>query len=163
MTAPSTFAHQTPSASAPTPPLHEKALLNMLDNMEELTTLYKQELDAIELRDMQKFSSLQPEKDRLVKNCEARMGEIATQSVQLKSVSPALKERVMNAETTLRELALKSQRACKIRAESMKRVQHRLLEAARYAIGSNQTHYNSDGRTDNSRNRPVATAFNEAI
>lgn len=163
MAAPSTFAHQSQSMNAPMPPAHEKAVLGMLTNMEELSSLYVEELDAIELRDMQKFSDLQPVKDRLVKDCEARMSEISQQTPHLKTLSPALKERVMTAETTLRQLASKSQYACKIRAESVKRIQQRLLDAARYAVGSNQTHYDSNGKTDASRGRPVATAFNEAI
>lgn len=163
MTAPSTYAHQSQSAQVPMPPPHEKALLNILDNMEELSTLYIQELDAIELRDMQKFSSLQPHKDRLVKDCEIRMSEISRQASLMKTISPALKERVVVAENTLRELAGKSQRACRVRAETMKRVQSRLLEAARHIMMADQKLYNSKGKSSVGKNKPVATAINEAI
>jgi len=162
MTPPAHGQHSE-SMNIPMPPVHEQALLAMLNNMEELTSLYKTELDAIELRDMQLFSELQPKKVRLVQDCENHMSEITKQSALLKSVSPALKERIFVSEDNLRDLATKSQRACKIRAESVKRVQERLLDAARHIIAGEKTAYNKHGIADQSKNKPVATAINEAI
>lgn len=160
---PPAHAQHSESMNIPMPPAHEQALLSMLNNMEELTALYKTELDAIELRDMQLFSEIQPKKVRLVQDCETRMGEISKQSALLKSVSPALKERIFTSESHLRELASKSQRACKIRAESVKRVQDRLLDAARLILARDKTLYNKHGVTDYSKGKPMSTAINEAI
>lgn len=160
---PPAHAQHSESMNMPMPPVHEQALLSMLNNMEELTALYKIELDAIELRDMQLFSELQPKKVRLVQDCETHMTHITTQSSIMKSVSPALKERIFSSEDTLRELASKSQRACKIRAESVKRVQERLLDAARLILASDKKLYNKHGVTDPTKTKPVSTAINEAI
>ncbi len=161
---PPAHAQHTPAMNAPMPPSYEQALLTMLNNMEELTSLYKVELDAIELRDMKRFGDLQHEKNRLVQDCEMRISEISKQSNLLKGVSPALKERIYLAETNLRDLASQSQRACKIRAESVKRVQERLLDAARNILMRDKTLYNKHGRTEGQpKNKPVATAINEAI
>lgn len=162
MTAPA-HAQHSESMNAPAPPAHEQALLSMLNNMEELTAIYKAELDAIELRDMQLFSELQPKKVRLVQDCENHMTQITNQTALMKSVSPALKERIFASEDHLRELASKSQRACKIRAESIKRVQERLLDAARLILAGDKALYNKHGLTDQSKMKPVSTAINQAI
>lgn len=162
MTPPAHGQHSE-SMNMPMPPAHEQALLSMLNNMEELTALYKTELDAIELRDMQLFSELQPKKVRLVQDCEGHMSQITSQSGLLKSVSPALKERIFASEDNLRDLASKSQRACKIRAESVKRVQERLLDAARLILARDKVLYNKHGMTDQTKQKPVSTAINQAI
>ena len=162
MTAPA-HAQHSESMNMPLPPVHERALLAMLNNMEELTSLYKTELDAIELRDMQLFSELQPKKIRLVQDCESHMGEISRQGDILRKISPALRERIFNSEDNLRSLANKSQHGCKIRAESVRRVQERLLDAARSVMMRDQSLYNKHGTTNQPKNKPVATAWNEAI
>ncbi len=160
MTPPAHGQHSE-SMNIPMAPLHEQALLSMLNNMAELTELYKVELDAIELRDMQLFSQLQPQKVKLVQDCENHMNQITKQSALMKSVSPALKERIFTSEDTLRDLANKSQRACKIRAESVKRVQERLLNAARLIIAGDKSLYNKHGVTDQTKTKPRSTAINQ--
>ncbi len=160
MTALATSAALSPSASA----LPEDVLLSMISNMEKLSALYEIELDAIEVRDMKRFSDIQPEKNRLVQDCEARMSEISKYQSQLKTINPVIKDRVVSAEIYLRDLATKSQRACQIRAESVRRVQERLLAAARYILSQeSQPLYNNLGKTGSSKNKPTATAINEAI
>ena len=160
----SNSAVSIPSTAPSTPPLHEKALLNMLSNMEALTALYHVELDAIELRDMKRFSDIQSEKNRLVQDCEVRMKDITQNHAFLKTINPTLKERIVTTETELRDLASKSQRLCQIREESIHRVQSRLLAAARHILEKDEKHlYNNRGTTDISKNKPIATAINEAI
>ena len=160
MTALAPSATISPAPSA----LPEDVLLSMISNMEKLSALYEMELDAIELRDMKRFSDIQPEKNRLVQDCETRMSEINKYQPLLKSVNPVLKERVITAEINLRDLAQKSQRICQIRAESVRRVQERLLAAARHLLSQeNQPVYNNLGKTDVSNQKPTATAINEAI
>lgn len=164
MTAAAHSATPAPSAAGSAPPLHEKALLSMLSNMEALTALYHVELDAIELRDMKRFSDIQSEKNRLVQDCEVRMKDITLNHAFLKTINPALKERIVTTETELRDLASKSQRLCQIREESVRRVQKRLLDAARHLLEKEETPlYNNRGTTGLARNKPVATAINEAI
>lgn len=160
---PPAHAQHTQSMNTPMPPSHEQALLSMIGHMEQLSSIYKVELDAIELRDMKLFSDIQAKKNQLVQDCEAHMSEISKNSALLKTISPALKERVLTAEDNLRELALKSQHVCSIRAKSVRRIQERLLEAARHIMMRDKTLYNKHGVTDSPRNKPVATAVNQAI
>jgi hypothetical protein len=137
--------------------------MNMLGYMEDLTELYNEELNALTLRDMKKFTEIQPAKTRLVMSCEASMNEIQKQPALLKTISPALKERVFMAENTLSQLAQKSQRECQIRAESMRRVQQRLLDAARHLMNKDKNKYNNRGQADFAKVKATATAINEAI
>lgn len=167
------IAHNAPSSSAPTssvamPPSFttsssEKGLLDMLGYIEDLTSVYVEELQALELRDMKRFADIQMIKNRLVSHCEAHVHSLQRQSDALKMVSPALKERIVTAEATLTQLAQKSERECRIRAESSKRVQQRLLDAARLIMTRTKTRYDSRGMTNASRIKPDATAINEAI
>lgn len=160
---PPAHAQHTTSMNTPMPPNHEKALLGMISNMEQLTSIYKEELKALEIRDMKLFSDIQADKNKLVQDCEFQLSEILKNSTLLKNVSPALKERIFNAENDLRKLALKSQHACEIRAASVKRIQERLLDAARHIMMRDKTLYNKNGMTDTPKNKPVATAINQAI
>ncbi len=141
----------------------DHSLMNMLGYMEDLTSIYTEELNAIELRDMKRFSDIQPAKNRLVMECESTLADLQKQPALLKTASPALKERIVVVENTLSQLAKKSQRECQIRAESLRRVQHRLLDAARYMMARDQAQYNNLGKTNIANTRPVATAINEAI
>jgi D-ribose pyranose/furanose isomerase RbsD len=162
MTPPAHGQHSVPM-NAPMPPMHERALLSMIENMEKLSSIYKVELDAMEIRDMTLFSDIQSEKNKLVQECEIHIVEITKNSALIKNVSPAIKERALEAEHNLRTLAMKSKHACKIRAESVGRIQERLLEAARHAIMKDKNLYNKQGLTNMPKNKPIATAINEAI
>jgi hypothetical protein len=162
MTPPAHGQHSI-SMNSPMPPVHERALLSMIENMEQLSSIYKAELNAIELRDMARFSDIQPEKNKLVQECEIHMAEISKNTSLIKTISPALKERALEAESNLRALASKSKHVCKIRAESVQRIQERLLEAARHIMMLNKTVYNKHGLTNMPKNKPIATAINEAI
>lgn len=160
---PQAFMNPTPVPSAAVIPTSEQALMVMLDRMEILSELYKSELDALELRDIKAFGDIQAEKNGLIQDCEEKMKIIKQQPEYLKTVSSALKERIYVAERELRALAEKSQIACQVRVDSAKRLQERLLEAARQSISKNKAKYNREGREAMANTRPVATAINEAI
>ncbi len=142
----------------------EKTLLAILDYMENLIALFEEEKSAFELRDMKKFSDIQYSKSQLVTECESRILNVQSDMVALKMVPSAMKERVATTQMKLDQMAEESKRNCKIRAESMERIQSRLLDAARQVIERNKTQYNARGqKAFLDRTRPVATAWNEAI
>ncbi len=142
----------------------EKALSDVLNYMEKLIHLFEEEKSAFELRDMNKFSDIQYLKSQVVTECESRILGVHSNSAILKMVPAALKERVATTQMKLDRLAEESKHNCKIRAESMARIQSRLLDAARQVIERNKTQYNARGqKAFLDRNRPVATAWNEAI
>lgn len=142
----------------------EKSILCVLDHMENLCQVYQEESEALELRDMNRFTHIQYIKVGLVNECEQRINAIETHKNAMKSLNPALKNRVQESQEKLNKLALESARNCKIRAESSRRIQERLLEAARHLMNQSQRRYDKQGKTPTaSKNRPVATSINEAI
>ncbi|MEK7802442.1 MAG: hypothetical protein AAB276_08320 [Pseudomonadota bacterium] len=142
----------------------EKSILCVLDHMENLCQVYQEESEALELRDMNRFAHIQYIKVGLVNECEQRINAIEAHKDAMKSLHPALKDRVQISQEKLNKLALESARNCKIRAESSRRVQERLLEAARHLMNQNQKRYNKQGKSPAaSQNRPLATSINEAI
>lgn len=154
----------TPVALVPDMGAPEKNLMNILGNLENLSHLYREELDALELRDMQKFSALQPEKVRLVQDCEQRLTDVAAHSDTYKTLDASLKDKVIAAQSSLEHLVQQSQRACLVRAESARRVQNRLIAVARSIMEENQRNYTAKGaKKDLSKIKPIATAINEAI
>ena len=155
---------QTASASTSVPSSPDASLLNVLDFMENLCHVYQEERDAMELRDMRRFSDLQHIKVHLVSECEQRIQDMLGQHGTLKNANPGLKERIRSTQETLNKLAMESARNCKIRAESTRRIQERLLDAARHIMNKNQKRYGKNGMSEtSSRHRPTATAINEAI
>lgn len=142
----------------------EKTLLVILGQMEQLIRVYEDERTALELRDMKAFVDIQGIKVQLATECEQHIAEVQAHASLTKLASPAIKERIYMAQKTLNALALESQRNCSLRAETTRRLQQRLLDAARYLVNKNQSRYTKRGKTAGAdKNRPVATAINEAI
>lgn len=142
----------------------EYILHHILERMDRLIILHTQELDFLSANDMKKFQEIQPEKIRLVRDCESGIEEIAKNTDGFNACDPALKKRLLNSHGTLRDLADKSKRACQSRSKSVQRIQERLLQAARLAVGKTEKkNYGRTGKTETPRQRPIATAINEAI
>lgn len=139
-------------------------LNHVLERMERLIIIHTQELDYLSVGDMQKFQSIQPEKLRLARDCETGIEEISSRQEEMNACDTILKQRLLSTHDTLRDLAIQSKNACQSRANSMKRIQDRLLQAARHVVKKReQKTYGRNGQTTDSYNRPIATAINEAI
>ncbi|GEM_PF-1482164 len=143
----------------------EKLLNRVLEKMEKLILIYAQELDVLSVGDMAKFQSVQPEKLKLIRECELGVAEIAQRKEAVSKASYILKQRLISTHETLSELASQSKRACESRSKSMQRIQDRLLKAARLVVNQQgKKGYGRSGKSyDSHSHRPVATAINEAI
>ncbi len=139
----------------------EKALLSMLDVMKGLKSIYREESDAVRKRDVQTFLKLQPSKEVYTRDYELLAKEIKARSASIKKADMHLRERLISEQHELTSLAEESICWCLRMADSLKRVQDRLIMAAREAIQKEKSGYGSSGEMDES-GRPVATAFNEA-
>lgn len=142
----------------------EDLLQHVYERMEKLALVYAQELDALSANDMRKFQEIQPEKLKLVSDCEGGIDEIGRRKDDLAGCSVIVKERLKSMHATLLQLAEQSAHACRLRANSMRRLQDRLLHAARIMANETRSRYSRSGQmTDAARARPMATAINEAI
>ncbi|HNQ92892.1 MAG TPA: hypothetical protein PKI93_08195 [Alphaproteobacteria bacterium] len=157
---------QALTTNAPSSPIAqaERLLLSVLEKMEKLTVLFTQELDSLTANDMSKFQEIQPEKIRLIRDCESGVAEIEAKKETIALCNPVLKERLISSHAVLSDMAVQSKRACEARARSVKRIQNRLLQAARMMVNKDKKNYGRNGKIETSpKNRPVATAINEAI
>ncbi|HPQ50187.1 MAG: hypothetical protein KDJ26_02105 [Alphaproteobacteria bacterium] len=142
----------------------DRLIANVLEKMERLVVIYTQELDVLSAGDMARFQSLQPDKLKLIRDCELGIGEIAQRKDEIRASTSPLKAHLISTHDLLQDLALQSKRACESRAKSMKRIQDRLLDAARNVVNQSKKGYGRTGKArDITHQRPIATAINEAI
>lgn len=139
----------------------EKALLSMLDVMKNLKKIYSEESAAVKGRDVSAFLKLQPSKAVYTRDYEMLAKEIKARSASIKKTDIHLRERLVSEQHELTSLAEESISWCLRMADSLKRVQDRLINAAREAIQKEKTMYGATGEIEDS-GRPSATAFNEA-
>ena len=139
----------------------EKAMATMLGVMMGLKDLYRKEMDAMQSRDMEKFLTLQPVKEVYTRDYEMLAKEIQARSAAIKSMDSPLRARLIAEQGELSLLADQSMSWCLRMADSLRRVQDRLITAARLAMHSEKTSYGANGGMDGS-GRAVATAFNQA-
>ncbi|MCB1557569.1 MAG: hypothetical protein KDJ50_01435 [Alphaproteobacteria bacterium] len=142
----------------------DKLLQSVLDRMERLVILYTQEIDVLGVGDMHKFQMLQPEKIRLVRDCENGISQISVRKEEMGTCDEALKSRLLVTHNALQDLALQSKRSCEARSKSVRRIQERLLEAARATVNKNSNGYGRTGKLDSHLSaKPLATAINQAV
>lgn len=152
----------TVDSTLPAPP--EKLLSGLLTLMHDLKIVYTSEVDALKRNDTKAFLAVQPDKEILSRDYEIRVKEVQARSAAVKTVDAALREKIVVSQAELAVLADQSMRAAERMAESIRRLQDRLMGAARKAIAQEKIRYGAAGSMTESRaSKPIATAINEAI
>ncbi len=139
----------------------EKAMATMLGVMMGLKDLYKKETDAMRSRDVKKFLNLQPAKEAYTRDYEILVKELQARSMTIKKMDTPLRERLVAEQHELAALAEESMSWSLRMADAVRRVQERLINAARETLKNEAPNYGSAGKIQASAT-PVATAFNEA-
>lgn len=139
----------------------EKAMATMLGVMMGLKDLYKKETDAMKTRDVKKFLNLQPAKEAYTRDYEMLTKELQARSSSIKKSDSPLRERLVAEQEELAALAEESMSLSLRMADSLRRVQERLIAAAREAIQQEKASYSPTGEMGE-MSRVSATAFNEA-
>jgi hypothetical protein len=129
--------------------------------MQDLKSIYQNEVDAMAKNDTQKFMSLQQSKIALSHDYEIRVKEVQARSAAIKAADPFLRQMIVSEQTELSALAEKSQTGALRMAESIMRLQERLVMAARQAVAHDKLQYGKNGHMKNGElTRPVATSVN---
>ena len=139
----------------------EKAMATMLGVMMGLKDLYRKETEAVKTRNVDKFLSLQPVKEAYTRDYELLVKELQARSSTIKKMSSPLRDRIIAEQAELAVLAEQSMEWSLRMAESLKRVQERLIQAARESLQQDLPTYGAQGSFEDA-GRPVATAFNSA-
>ena len=151
----------TADASFSTTTAPEILLKGLLALMQDLKTVYQNEVDAMAKNDTQKFMSLQSSKIALSNDYEIRVKEVQARSAAIKQADPFLRQMIVAEQTELSALAEKSQSGALRMAESIKRLQERLVAAARQAVAHDKLQYGKTGQMKaGDQSRPVATSVN---
>lgn len=139
----------------------EKAMATLLGVMIGLKDVYKKETGYIKSHDTTRFLNIQPTKEAYTRDYEILVKELQARSLSIKKMDTPLRERLVAEQKELEVLAEESMTYSLRMAQSLGRVQERLINAAREAIQSDKLNYSASGGMDSS-GRPVATAFNQA-
>ena len=139
----------------------EKAMATMLGVMLGLKDIYKKETEAMKNRDITRFVNLQPAKEAYTRDYEMLVKELQARSITIKKMESPLRERLVAEQHELAILAEESMSWSLRMAEAMRRVQDRLINAAREAMQSEKTNYAASG-TIAASGKTSATAFSEA-
>jgi hypothetical protein len=129
---------------------------------EKLCALYRVEIECLTSHNVPAFMGLQGQKMSLSRDYESLVQEVKIRADKVKQLDSALRESVLLAQKEMDDLAAQALYLSEKMAESVQRVQLRLIEAARKSIAQEKTHYSIRGSMTMS-GRPVATALNEAI
>lgn len=152
-------AGNAPHATSP-----EYVLTSLLGLMGSLKSIYTEEIDAMKRNDTKTFMELQPDKQALTRDYEMRVKEIQARAAAIKESDPILRQKVIAEQTELEILADRSQQAALRMAEGIRRLQERLMFAAREAIAQEKIQYTHRGSLHGADiGKPIATAINEAI
>lgn len=139
----------------------EKAMATLLGVMIGLKDVYKKETSYIKSRDTTRFLNIQPTKEAYTRDYENLVRELQARSLSIKKMNTPLRERLVAEQKELEVLAEESMTHSLRMAQSLQRVQERLINAAREAVQADKINYSASGGMDIT-GRPVATAFNEA-
>lgn len=156
-----TSASAAPEGNLPSYP--DRALEVFLSILLDLKHIHVQELDTLRNHDTKGFMDLQPRKILLARDYEIGAKEIMVRTESMKKADKALRDLVVKEQMELETLAHETERAINIMTLAVKRVNQRLIDAARHAMKQDKPNYDYKGTLNTPLKNTNATAFNEAV
>jgi hypothetical protein len=142
----------------------DQVLESLLSLMDRVETSYKQGITMIRAGDVNGFRKVQPDTIQLSRDYEIEVKAVSVRGATLKTADESLREKVLTRQEALAKTADEYQSLCLRMAESARRVQERLLNAARYALQAEQSAYAADGTLASAASgKPVATSINTSF
>jgi hypothetical protein len=138
-------------------------LSEILALMLTLRRIYEAEHLAMNTRRLKDFVALQSEKEIATRNFEIGLKAVKAKGDTIKSASPALRETLILLQTDLDYLAEQSMKWSLRMVESVRRMQTRLIGAARAAMEKDKCLYNPRGSMNDMGTRVQATAINQSF
>ncbi len=127
-----------------------------------LKKIYEAEHQAMLARRLKDFVALQNDKDSATRNFEIGLKAVKAKGDAIRTASPALREQLISLQAELDVLAEQSMQWSLRMVESVRRMQVRLIEAARATIEKDKSLYNPRGTLDDMGTRVQATAINQS-
>ena len=141
----------------------DEMLMEILVLMTTLKKIYEAENQAMLARRLKDFVALQPDKDIATRNFEIGLKAVKAKGDAIRNASPTLREQLITLQLELDVLAEQSMKWSLRMVESVRRMQSRLIEAARASIEKDKQLYNPRGSLGDMGTRVQATAINESF
>lgn len=152
-----------PSYEGTLPSFPDRALEVFLSIMLDLKTVHLQEMDALNKKDMKAFMDLQSRKILLARDYEVGAKEIIVRTDNIKQASKPLRDLVIKEQMELQRVSEQTERVLQRMTTAVKRVNNRLIDAARHAVKQDKINYDHKGSIDSTSQRMTATAINESF
>lgn len=127
-----------------------------------LKKIYNAESDAMKNKRLKDFIALQPEKTELMHYFELGLRAVRAKGSAIKSAKASLREALINIQAEIDTLAEQSMNWSLRMAESVRRMQNRLILAGRASMKDDKPIYNPKGTLGTHQTRVQATAINES-
>ena len=137
-------------------------LSEILSLMLTLKKIYEAEHQAMTARRLKDFVELQADKEIATRDFELGIKAVRAKGASIREASPALREQLVSLQVELDQLAEQSMRWSMRMVESVRRMQVRLIEAARASMDKDSQQYNTRGSLHDNGTRVQSTAINQS-
>lgn len=155
-----THTTQSPSSSLLLNGTADDTLREVLSIMLHLKEIYIAEQSAMKANKIKDFIALQPTRDNMMRDLEIGIKAVKAKGDGIKSASIDLRQKLIDLQAEIDTLAEQSMNWSLRMVESIRRVQDRLIAAARASMQDDLNLYSRKGAMKQSTPRAQATAIN---
>lgn len=139
----------------------DKAIQEMMETIDALRAVYRDENDALKRSDSKAFVGLQDRKIRIAREYQNNTQQLLERKAEFSGASPALRKRLLDAHQEFTTLAAENMAGLERMRKSVQRLGDRIMSAARDAARKNTPNYGSSGNL-NTNTRSVSISLNES-
>jgi hypothetical protein len=139
-----------------------RVMQDLMQSMDALRDLYKQENTALKTADTPAFFALQEEKIQLAQNYQSQMERVLSRKDDVLLVHPDFKSLVRKKQEEFTQLATENLTSLSRMRRTAERMGQRIIDAARIAARQESVSYGATGDLNSTRANPVTTGINES-
>lgn len=139
----------------------QKAMQEMMDTINELRSLYKEENEALETADITRFVRLQEKKLKIATDYHHGAAQIVARRDEFKTATPELRAKLAEAQESFNQVTTENLNNLDRMRRSVQRLSDRIMAVARDAVRSDTPNYGATG-TLNRNERRVHIGLNES-
>lgn len=140
----------------------QRAMQDMMDAIDDLRSVYKEETDALQSADTPRFLNIQDRKLASAKRYQKGIEEILVRKDEMSRVDPALKQRLEGMQADFAVLATENMDALKRMQRTMERLGNTVRSAARDAVNKQRSYsYGESGKLRGNEHKVVSAGIIE--
>lgn len=138
-----------------------KAMQEMMDTINELRAVYKEESEALENADIGHFLRVQEKKIRVTTDYHHGARQIIARKDEFRTATPELRAHLIAAQESFHQVAAANLSGLERMRRSVQRLSERIMSIAREAARNHTPNYGASG-TLNRNERAVSIGLNES-